>query len=84
MMMEGSANQVIRDYHYLIGNPTPLPFWSFGYHQSRWGYKDIEHVRDVYRKFKEFSIPLDVMWMDKDYMDRSRSFTIDTTNFYGI
>eukprot|EP01022_Parablepharisma_sp_SALTPOND_P011701 TRINITY_DN1495_c0_g1_i1.p1 TRINITY_DN1495_c0_g1~~TRINITY_DN1495_c0_g1_i1.p1 ORF type:complete len:1852 (+),score=191.50 TRINITY_DN1495_c0_g1_i1:15154-20709(+) len=80
----GTADEVLSNYHYLIGRPAPLPFWAFGYHQSRWGYRDIVHLRDVVNKFEEFNIPLDAIWMDKDYMDHYRSFTVDSKKWYGL
>jgi len=80
----GSVDEVIRSYHYIIGRPVPLPYWAFGYHQSRWGYRDIVHLRDVVAKFEEFNIPLDVVWMDKDYMRNYRTFTVDEKKWYGL
>ena len=83
-LQEGTVEEVIKNYQYLIGRPEPLPYWAFGYHQSRWGYRDIEHLKDVVRKFADNRIPLDAVWMDKDYMDNYRVFTVDNKKWYGI
>ena len=81
---EGTAEQVLRNYHYIIGKPVPLPFWAFGYHHSRWGYRDMIHLQDVVNKFENSGIPLDAIWMDKDYMYYYRSFTVDGQKWYGM
>ncbi len=83
-IQEGSVEQIMRSYHYLVGRPVPLPFWAFGYHQSRWGYRDSVHLKDIIRQFDEFNVPLDAIWMDKDYMNHYRTFTIDKENWGDI
>eukprot|EP00831_Metopus_contortus_P012069 TRINITY_DN1484_c0_g1_i8.p1 TRINITY_DN1484_c0_g1~~TRINITY_DN1484_c0_g1_i8.p1 ORF type:complete len:1297 (-),score=213.40 TRINITY_DN1484_c0_g1_i8:91-3807(-) len=81
---QANAERVLKEYHDLIGRPVAIPFWAFGYHQSRWGYRDIEHLKDVISKFEEFNMPLDAIWMDKDYMDEYKDFTVDTRKWYGF
>lgn len=81
---KGQVEEVVKSYHYLIGNPVALPYWAFGYHQSRWGYRDIEHLKDVVHKFEINMIPLDAVWMDKDYMQNMRVFTINEKKWFGL
>jgi len=80
----GPVEEVIKEYHYIIGRPTPLPFWAFGYHQSRWGYRDIEHLTMVVNTFVDKGIPLDGIWMDKDFMEHYRTFTVNQTSWYNL
>jgi alpha-glucosidase (family GH31 glycosyl hydrolase) len=81
---KGTAEHVVREYHYIIGKPHPLPFWAFGYHQSRWGYKDLPHLELMVKRFEEENLPLDGVWMDKDFMESYRSFTIDERKWAGL
>lgn len=65
----------------LVGT-TPLPpLWSLGYHQSKWGYGGHDDLLELDRQFAELGIPCDGLWMDLDYMDEYRIFTIDSKAF---
>ena len=54
--------QVIRQYHAVIGTTYMPPYWALGWHQCRYGYHDIGEVETVVQKYKENNIPLDTMW----------------------
>lgn len=59
-----SPNQVIQQYWSVIGRPVFIPRWSLGFHQCRYGYKNIAEVKQVVEKFREHDIPLESMWID--------------------
>lgn len=60
--------------------PRP-PLWSLGYHQSRWGYSTCDHLFALDEKFREHKIPCDGLWIDIDYMEGYRVFSLNREDF---
>ncbi len=72
---------VLRCYAWLTG-PAPLPpSWAFGFQQSRYSYMSAAEVRTVAARFRSERIPADVLWLDIDYQDHNRPFTVDARAF---
>lgn len=61
--------------------PALQQYWSFGYHQCRWGYHNWTELREIVDTFRTFDIPLETIWTDIDYMDQYRDFTLDPVSF---
>ena len=64
-----------------IGLPAMQQYWTFGYHQCRWGYNNWSEVEAVVNNFERFQIPLETQWNDIDYMYQLRDFTSDPNRF---
>ncbi len=73
--------EVVRRYTDLTGKAPLPPMWALGYQQSRWGYKSDSEIRDIAGRLRSDRIPADVVWMDIDYQDRNRPFTVNTEAF---
>lgn len=81
-IIEGDGpDDIVRQFRTLIGRSYIPPKWAFGYHQSRWFYKCEEDFREIERRYREARIPLDAIYMDIDYMDDYKSFTVDRKHF---
>ena len=76
-----SPKKILEDYAKLTGR-TPLPpMWALGNQQSRWSYFPEKRVREIAEGFRSRKIPLDVIYLDIDYMDGYRVFTWDKKRF---
>jgi alpha-glucosidase len=76
-----TPKDVLRQYAFLTGAPPLPPRWAFGYQQSRYSYTPDSQVRDIAAHLRADKIPADVLWLDIDYQDRNRPFTVDSITF---
>ena len=74
---DNPLTKVVRQFRYLIGQSYIPPLFAFGYGQSRWGYKSREDIYSVIKEYEEADIPLDSVYLDIDYMDSFKDFTIN-------
>lgn len=76
-----TIRDVVHRYVKLTGHAPLPPRWVLGYQQSRWSYGSETEVRDLAAKLRAEQFPTDVIWLDIDYQDRNRPFTIDRKAF---
>lgn len=76
-----NIKDVVKNYTALTGRMEMPPLWSLGYQQCRFSYFSQDEVRELVRTFEEKDIPLDVVYLDIDYMDGFRVMTFKTPNF---
>ncbi len=76
-----SEKDIVKQFRKMVGRSYIPPFWAFGYGQSRWGYKTEEDIRTVAKQYRDAGIPLDSIYLDIDYMERYKDFTVDTERF---
>ena len=77
IVVNDSPEEVLKTIQTLLGVPPLPPFWSFGIHQSRYGYKSFEDFKNVYEKYKSLGIPIDAMWLDIDSLEKFEMFTLN-------
>ncbi|MBS5968008.1 MAG: glycoside hydrolase family 31 protein [Clostridium perfringens] len=76
-----NIKEIVKNYTALTGRMEMPPLWSLGYQQCRFSYFSQEEVRELVKTFEEKDIPLDVVYLDIDYMDGFRVMTFKTPNF---
>ncbi len=78
---EEGLKEVAKSFRRLVGQSYAAPKWAFGYQQSRWGYQNEADVRAVVDGYHGNGIPLDAVYLDIDYMDHYKDFTVDQEKF---
>ncbi|WP_420265128.1 TIM-barrel domain-containing protein [Candidatus Magnetominusculus dajiuhuensis] len=73
--------EIVKEFLLLTGAPYCPPKWAFGYQQSRWSYPDAKSIAETATRFREEGIPCDAIYMDIDYMDNFKVFTVDEEKF---
>jgi alpha-glucosidase len=72
---------VLQRYADLTGK-TPLPpLWALGFQQCRYSYYPEARVYEVAQTFRKKKIPADVIYLDIDYQQNHRPFTVDRERF---
>lgn len=81
-IVEGvSLKEITGQFLNMIGEGYAPPKWAFGYQQSRWSYKNAEEIEKIVDSFLHYDIPCDTVYLDIDYMERFKDFTIDEESF---
>ena len=45
-----------------VGLPAMQQYWTFGFHQCRWGYENWTRLQEVIDNFAKADIPLETIW----------------------
>ncbi len=76
-----SAYDVVRQFRGIIGRSYLPPKFAFGFGQSRWGYVTESDFREVAANYRNNHIPIDMIYMDIDYMEDYKDFTVNRERF---
>lgn len=76
-----SAYDVTKQFRKIIGKSYIAPKYAFGFGQSRWGYKTAEDISNVVKGYRDNQIPVDMVYLDIDYMQDYKDFTVNPERF---
>ncbi|GBL98291.1 Lysosomal alpha-glucosidase [Araneus ventricosus] len=79
-----SPANVVQQYTNIVGRTFMPPYWSLGFHLSRFGYGSLNKTNETLQRNIDAGIPVDVQWNDIDYMNKSKDFTYDEDKFSGL
>jgi alpha-glucosidase len=72
---------IVQGYAFLTGTPPLTPLWALGFQQSHWSYMTQGEVKGIADRLRADKLPADVVWMDIDYQDRNRPFSVNAKTF---
>lgn len=81
VLVDTDLNALTAKLQKLVGVTPRPPMWALGYHQSRWGYGGERDLEKLSRRFAKEGIPCSGLWLDLDYMEGYRIFTVDDKQF---
>lgn len=76
-----SAYDVTKQFRRMIGKSYIAPKYAFGFGQSRWGYKTAQDIEVVVSGYRDNQIPIDMVYLDIDYMQDYKDFTVNPERF---
>ena len=76
-----TLRDIVKNFRKLIGMSYIAPKWAFGFMQSRWSYFTKDDVIRIADSYKNANIPLDAIFLDIDYMERYKDFSINDERF---
>ena len=78
---EDTPEAIVKEFRRIIGRSYIPPKWAFGFGQSRWSYMSEDEIREVVANYRNAGIPLDSVYLDIDYMDHYKDFTLNEDTF---
>jgi alpha-glucosidase (family GH31 glycosyl hydrolase) len=57
-----TPKEVSIQYSEIVQRPVMQPYWGFGFHQCKYGYRDVYQVAEVVANYSVANIPLETMW----------------------
>ncbi len=72
---------VVEQFTALVGRVPLPPLFALGYQQCRYSYYPESQVRQIAGEFRKRKIPADVIYLDIDYQQNNRPFTVDPQRF---
>lgn len=76
-----SAKDVLKTYAWLTGTPPLPPLWALGFQQSRYSYMTQKRVLEVADRLRADHIPADAIYLDIDFQEKNRPFTVNKAAF---
>jgi len=73
--------RVVEQYTQLVGRMPLPPLFALGYQQCRYSYYPESQVREIASQFRKRKIPADVIYLDIDYQQDNRPFTVNRQRF---
>jgi alpha-glucosidase len=76
-----TPKHVVETYAWLTGTVSLPPMWSLGFQQSRYSYTPQSRVMEIAEHLRADHIPADVVYLDIDFQQQHRPFTVDQKTF---
>ncbi len=79
LMPAANLYDAAKAYAQLSGLPPVPPRWTFGYMQSRWGWKNRIYIEDTLKQFLSRDLPIDAFIFDVEWYTPTIDYSIPDT-----
>jgi alpha-glucosidase len=76
LMPTADLHAAAKAYAQLSGLPAVPPRWTFGYLQSRWGWKDRAYIEDTLKQFSDRKLPVDAFIFDFEWYTKHPDYSL--------
>jgi alpha 1,3-glucosidase len=80
-MLASHPKELVSKFVQVSGGPQLPPYFSIGYHQSRWSYYSAIDVANIIFMFDSRHVPFDAIWLDIDVTNEFEYFTWHSTRY---
>ena len=84
LMPAASLKDATEAYARLTGFAPVPPRWTFGYLQSRWGWKDRAYIEDTLKQFRDLKIPVDAFIYDFEWYTTNPDYNLPSEGVAGF
>lgn len=82
--MGPTPEEAVEQYTEAVGRAPVPPYWALGFHLCRYGYNNIQNMKDAVDRTRAADYPHDVQYGDIDIMVDALDFTYSEVNFPGL
>lgn len=80
--LPGPTPARVQQQHALLTGPSVMPpYFSLGFHQSRWNYLSTKDGLSIDEGFDQHNMPYDVLWLDIEHTNKKKYFTWESYSF---
>lgn len=83
-LKNGGPKQIYKLLADITGYCPLPPYFSLGFHYSKWEDISTERMLNLLEEFNERYIPVDVFWLDIGYTDQNKYFELEYNRFRDI
>ena len=83
-LKNGGPKQIYKHLADITGYSPLPPYFSLGFHYSKWEDISTERMTELLEEFNERHVPVDVFWLDIGYTDQNKYFELEYSKFRDI
>jgi alpha 1,3-glucosidase len=76
LILGSSPKSILEKWSDISGHAPMPPYFSLGYHQSKWGNLKAHEIIEISQNFDKYDLPVDTFWLDIEVTNHMNHFNI--------